>query len=70
MAKKYKNSHGYDSKLYKVEIGKKYLIMFSPKDPSNSKILLKFLVPDDFVYPENGWSQAPVEKFGPIDIEF
>lgn len=67
---KYDGAHGYDPKIYKVEKGKKYLVIYSPRNPANSRMLLKIMLSDSVVAPFEGWRAAPFGVTDTLDSEW
>lgn len=61
---KFEGKNFYDYDKHKFEIGKKYLVLFSPDEPQNCRILLNIRLPDNVIAPSDGWRNAP---FGIVD---
>lgn len=68
--KKYTKGQGFDSDKSKIEIGEKYLVMFSPDDKDNSRLLLKVPIADTIQAPYGGWEEPPFNLKGSEDIKW
>jgi hypothetical protein len=68
--KRYIKRQGFNPEVEKVVIGRKYLVMYFPSDPDNSRILLKVPLNDSIQAPNEGWSEAPFGLKESKDIEW
>jgi len=57
--KKYKGQNEFNPDLSQVEIGRKYLVIYSPSNPENSRMLLSELLADSIQAPYGGWDEPP-----------
>jgi hypothetical protein len=60
-SKQYTKRQAFNPDLELVEIGRKYLVMYLPSDPENSRILLKLSLSDSIEAPYAGWKKIPIE---------
>jgi hypothetical protein len=68
--KKYKHSHDYSPRIYQAEVGSKYLVMYSPSNPENSRIMLKEILHDSIKAPIEGWANVPFSIKDSLDFEW
>ncbi len=57
--KKHIEGQAFNSDEYSIKIGQKYLVMFSPEDSDNSRILLGVPLADSIQAPYGGWQEPP-----------
>ena len=55
----YENSDAVSTRGHDVAAGKRYLVKFSPNNPTHSYILLDYPVPDNVYAPKEGWDSLP-----------
>jgi hypothetical protein len=68
--KKYVEAQAFNPDLYSAEIGRKYLVMYSPNNIDNSRILLNVPLSDSIQAPYGGWKEAPFGLKGSEDIKW
>lgn len=68
--KRYTQTQGFDPKLYHAVIGQKYLVIYSPNNPSNSRILLSEPLADSIHAPFGGWENAPFGLKDSLDVQW
>lgn len=67
-SKKHTQTQGFDPELYSAIIGQKYLIIYSPYEPNNSRILLSEPLAESVQSPYGGWENIPFGIKDSIDI--
>jgi hypothetical protein len=68
--KKYIRAQAFNPDINSAIVGTKYLIIFSPSEPDNSRMLLKVPLNDSIQAPNEGWSEAPFGLKESKDIEW
>jgi hypothetical protein len=68
--KKYSHAHDFNPKIYEAEVGRKYVVMYSPNNPENSRILLKVMLPDSVEAPMKGWENVPFGLKDSLDVQW